>query len=83
MLLNLFLPPTYYIALFQNLTKGEVISGNQIIGPLEVVFKEGPESKNYVAKIEDETFIFEEIGTLNRIAAQMNEHIKILKKEII
>lgn len=73
--------PTYYVALFKNLTKGEVISGNQIHGPLQVVFDGGQETKDYVARIEGETFIFEEVGTSNRAEApikEMNERITAL-----
>lgn len=73
--------PTYYVALFKDLTKGEVISGNQIHGPLKIVFDGGQETKDYVAKIEGQTFVFEEIGTTNRVEApiaQMYERIKLL-----
>lgn len=71
--------PKYYVALFSNLTQGEVISGNQIHGPLEVVFGGGETVKNYVARVEGSTFIFEEEGTNNKIMApyaQVQERLK-------
>lgn len=61
--------PKYYVALFSKLTQGEVISGNEIHGPLEIVFSGGQTVKNYVAKIEGSSFVFEEIGTQNRAVA--------------
>ena len=71
--------PKYYVALFSNLTQGEVISGNQIHGPLEVVFGGGETVKNYVARVEGSTFIFEEEGTNNKVMApyaQIQERLK-------
>ncbi len=71
--------PKYYVALFANLTQGEIISGNQIHGPLEVVFAGGDTVKNYVARVEGSTFIFEELGTQNRVVApyaQVQERLK-------
>lgn len=65
--------PKYYVALFSDLTQGEVISGNQIHGPLEIVFSGGQTVKNYVAKIEGSTFVFEEIGTKNRAEAPYSQ----------
>ncbi|MCT4581464.1 MAG: hypothetical protein N4A35_08615 [Flavobacteriales bacterium] len=73
--------PKYYVALFNNLEKGEVISGNQVHGPLEVVFEGGQTSKEYIARIEGEKFIFEEAGSSNALEAplaQVNERIKSL-----
>ncbi|PCI31074.1 MAG: hypothetical protein COB60_12790 [Flavobacteriaceae bacterium] len=61
--------PKYYVALFTDLVQGEIISGNQIHGPLEIVFDGGQTEKSYVAKIEGATFIFEEVGTSNRVEA--------------
>ena len=63
--------PKYYVALYTNLTQGEIISGNQVHGPLEVVFEGGQTSKDYVAKVEGATFIFEEKGTNNRVTAPL------------
>ena len=50
--------PTYYIALFKDLTKGEVISGNQVHGPLIIKFEGGETTKNYIAEIKGQTFYF-------------------------
>lgn len=61
--------PKYYVALYSNLTQGEIISGNQIHGPLEVIFDGGKTAKEYEARIEGATFIFEEVGTSNRVVA--------------
>ncbi len=52
--------PTYWVALFKDLEKGEVISSNQIHGPLEAKFAGGLTSLNYRAWIEGETFRFKE-----------------------
>ena len=80
--------PKYYVALFSNLVQGEIISGNQIHGPIEVVFDGGQISKEYVAKIEGATFIFEEVGTNNRVVApyaQIQDRIRSInaKKTIM
>lgn len=61
--------PKYYVALYTNLTQGEVISGNQIHGPLEVVFAGGETEKDYVARIEGSNFIFEEVNSNNKLVA--------------
>lgn len=61
--------PKYYVALFSNLVQGEIISGNQVHGPLPVTFDGGQTSKQYVARVEGSTFIFEEVGTKNRAVA--------------
>ncbi|TDQ08418.1 hypothetical protein [Pedobacter metabolipauper] len=76
--------PKYYVALYSNLTKGEVISGNQIHGPLEVIFEGGQTVKEYVARIEGATFIFEETGTNFRVSAplqQINERLLLQNAE--
>lgn len=54
--------PKYFVALFANLTQGEVISGNQIHGPLPVVFEGAQTTKRYVAEVKGATFIFKEEG---------------------
>ena len=61
--------PKYYVALYTNLTQGEVISGNQVHGPLEVVFAGGETEKNYVARIEGSNFIFEETNSNYKVVA--------------
>jgi hypothetical protein len=74
--------PKYYVALYSNLTKGEVISGNQVHGPIEVAFEGGETEKNYVAKIEGSNFIFEEIGSNLKVIApyaQVLERVKMLE----
>lgn len=85
--------PKYYVALYSNLTQGEVISGNQIHGPLEVVFAGGQTKKEYTARVEGSTFIFEEVGTGNKVEApyqqileridqQAKERLKSLASEV-
>lgn len=61
--------PKYYVALYSNLTKGEVISGNQVHGPIEVVFEGGQTEKNYIARIEGANFIFEEVNSGFKVIA--------------
>lgn len=73
--------PKYYVALFSNLTKGEIISGNQIHGPLEVVFEGGQTKKEFVAKVAGDTFIFEEVGTSNRVEAPYQQVLERVKKQ--
>lgn len=72
--------PKYYVALFKDLTQGEIISGNQIHGPIEIVFSGGQVTKEYVARIEGESFVFEEIGGQKLVApmAQIRERIAML-----
>lgn len=71
--------PKYFVALFSDLERGEIISGNQIHGPIEVVFDGGQTDKHFVAKIEGATFVFEEVGTSNRVEApyeQIQERVR-------
>lgn len=78
--------PKYYVALYTNLTQGEVISGNQIHGPLEVVFAGGDTEKDYVARIEGSNFIFEEVNSNFRIVApydQVKERVEQQKRSEI
>lgn len=76
--------PRYYVALFDTISKGEVIRGNQIHGPLEINFQGGQTEKNYVARIEGNIFIFEEAGSGFKTEApyeQVLERIKELEPE--
>ncbi len=59
--------PRYYVGIFHDLMPGEIISGNQVYGPLEVVFSGGQTLKCFRARIDGHNFVFEEIGTQNRI----------------
>ncbi|MBC8754663.1 hypothetical protein H2O64_08250 [Kordia sp. YSTF-M3] len=70
--------PKYYAALFRNLTKGEVISGNEIHPPIEVVFDGGQTEKKFIAKVEGSKFIFEEVGTNTRFEAPYDEIKEVL-----
>ncbi|WP_452601039.1 hypothetical protein [Pontimicrobium sp. MEBiC06410] len=73
--------PKYYVALFKDLVRGEVISGNQVHGPLEVVFAGGQIAKMYEAKIEGDIFVFQEVGTDNRVEApyaDVQKRVKML-----
>lgn len=58
--------PTYWVALFNNLQKGEVISGNTVIGPLKVTFPSGKTALNYRAYIDGEKIVFtDDMGNLS------------------
>lgn len=50
--------PTYWVALFKDVVQGEVISGNQVHGPIKAVFPSGKTSLTYVAYIDGSTFKF-------------------------
>ena len=75
--------PTYWVALFTDLEKGEVISGNQIHGPIQVKFLGGATQLKFRAKIENETFIFEQVGGTQIVEPldQMYERIEQLKEQ--
>ncbi|QJW98023.1 hypothetical protein [Frigoriglobus tundricola] len=65
--------PIYWVALYKDLVKGEVISGNQIHGPLPVKFAGGATSLVFRAYIDGQTFVFEQEGTSNRSTAPLTE----------
>ncbi|MGE8534565.1 MAG: hypothetical protein ACN6OJ_08275 [Chryseobacterium sp.] len=76
--------PKYYVALFDDIRKGQIIRGDQINGPLEVNFQNGQYEKSYVARIEGSTFIFEESGAGFKAEVpyeQVLERIKELERE--
>lgn len=52
--------PTYWVALFKDVVKGEVISGGQVHGPLQAKFSSGVTKITYKAYIDGNTFIFED-----------------------
>ncbi len=60
--------PTYYVALFKDIVKGQIISGNQVHGPLQVVFRGGATTVTYRASIDGANFVFEEVGGVKLIA---------------
>ena len=72
--------PTYWVALYTDLTKGEVISGNQVHGPLKVQFTGGKTGLTYIARLEGENFIFEEEGGSARVEAPMSEMNERIEK---
>ena len=69
--------PTYWVALFKDLEKGEVISGNQIHGPIQVKFLGGATQLTFRAKIEGETFVFEQVGGDQSVAPLDEMYAKI------
>jgi hypothetical protein len=65
--------PMYWVALFKDLVKGEVISGNQIHGPLPAKFLGGFNNLSYRAWIEGETFNFKEEKSGQLVSAPLSE----------
>ncbi len=52
--------PTYWVALFKDVQRGEVISGNQVHGPLQARFPAGVTTLTYKAYIDGKQFVFED-----------------------
>ncbi|CCE10147.1 hypothetical protein BRAS3843_40005 [Bradyrhizobium sp. STM 3843] len=50
--------PVYWVALYKDVVQGEVISGNQVHGPLQVVFPGGVTHLTYEAYIDGNEFVF-------------------------
>ncbi|WP_315730785.1 MULTISPECIES: hypothetical protein [unclassified Bradyrhizobium] len=50
--------PVYWVALYKDVVQGEVISGNQVHGPLQVVFPGGVTQLTYEAYIDGSEFVF-------------------------
>lgn len=65
--------PTYWVALYSDVTLGEVISGNQVHGPLMVKFDGGATSLDFEAEIQNETFVFKQTGSGLQMSAPVNE----------
>lgn len=78
--------PTYYVGLFNDLTKGTVISGNVIVGPLQVQFPSGMNKavltaslngSNINLNLTDQNALvanYEQVQTLSRsIGSEFNE----------
>lgn len=72
--------PKYYVALFDDLSRGQIIRGDQIHGPLEVNFQEGQFNKTYRARIEGSSFIFEEVGTGFKVEAPYEQVLERMKE---
>jgi hypothetical protein len=49
--------PTYWAALFNNVVLGEVISGNVIVGPLQVVFPKGMNGATLSADLDGQSIV--------------------------
>jgi rhizosphere induced protein len=50
--------PTYWVALYKDVVQGEVISGNQIHGPIKTVFPSGVTQLTYEAYVDEKQFVF-------------------------
>jgi hypothetical protein len=59
--------PKYYLALFSKISQGEVIPGDFVASPIEILFEAGQTKKQCVAKLEKGNLVFEEVGTNNRV----------------
>ncbi|EIF8947090.1 hypothetical protein RAL73_003321 [Vibrio cholerae] len=75
--------PTYWVAIYKDLTQGEVISGNQIHGPLKVTFEGGQTDKKFIAKIQGNRFIFEEVGTDNSMSILYSQAVERLSNSLV
>ncbi|MGB0524319.1 MAG: hypothetical protein ACPGJS_15220 [Flammeovirgaceae bacterium] len=54
--------PKYYVAVYKDLTHGEIITSNQLHEPVEVSFEGGLTSKRFRAAGKGDTFVLEEIS---------------------
>ncbi|KAB7704680.1 hypothetical protein GBN32_17375 [Plesiomonas shigelloides] len=72
--------PKYWVALYSNLTQGEVISGNQLHEPIEVVFGKGETNKKFIARIDGHTFVFEEENSQRQLSMPYSQILSTSKK---
>ncbi|MGB0524318.1 MAG: hypothetical protein ACPGJS_15215 [Flammeovirgaceae bacterium] len=54
--------PKVFVAVYKDLTRGEIISSNQIHSPIEVLFEGGLTSKTFRASENGATFVFREVS---------------------
>ena len=72
--------PKYWVALYSNLTQGEVISGNQIHGPIEVTFGRGETNKTFIARIDGSSFVFGEENSRQLLSIPYSQALSLSKR---
>ncbi|WP_197696970.1 hypothetical protein [Bradyrhizobium sp. ORS 285] len=72
--------PTYWVALYKDVVQGEVISGNQVHGPIKVVFPSGVTQLTFEAYIDGKQFVFKEQGGTALVAPveQVERRLRML-----
>ena len=74
--------PTYWLGLFNDVVRGEVISSNVVVGPKQLVFEDGKNAATVVAYIKGDSIAMD-IKYSTRSTTQVraiDEHIKALEQ---